>query len=138
LASAAGLACQRGIVVDRLLQTSAPHIHAIGDCAEVAGLSLPFVLPIMQQVRALARSLTGTPTEVRYPAMPVMVKTPALPTVVAPPAPGTDGQWAVDESAPHGLEARFCAPDGSLRGFALLGSATARKQALTAQLPATL
>lgn len=138
LASAAGLACQRGIVVDRLLQTSAPHIHAIGDCAEVAGLSLPFVLPIMQQVRALARSLTGTPTEVRYPAMPVMVKTPALPTVVAPPAPGTEGQWVVDASAPHGLEARFCAADGSLRGFALLGSATARKQALTAQLPATL
>jgi 3-phenylpropionate/trans-cinnamate dioxygenase ferredoxin reductase subunit len=33
LAKAAGLACDRGIVVDALLRTSDPDIYAIGDCA---------------------------------------------------------------------------------------------------------
>lgn len=137
IAAAAGLATQRGIVVDRRLAASAPHVYAIGDCADVDGLSLPFVMPIMQQVRALAQTLVGTPTDVRYPAMPVLVKTPAAPTVVAPPAAGTDGAWQVADDR-DGLTARFVAADGSLRGFALLGSATGGKQALAAQLPATL
>ena len=35
LAQAAGLAVQRGIVTDRRLATSAPHVYALGDCAEV-------------------------------------------------------------------------------------------------------
>jgi len=33
LAAAAGLACDRGIVVDELLRTADPNIYAIGDCA---------------------------------------------------------------------------------------------------------
>jgi 3-phenylpropionate/trans-cinnamate dioxygenase ferredoxin reductase subunit len=33
LASAAGIACDRGIVVDAQLRTADPHIYAIGDCA---------------------------------------------------------------------------------------------------------
>ena len=137
IAAAAGLATQRGIVVDRRLATSAPNVYAIGDCAEVDGLSLPFVMPIMQQARALAQTLSGTPADVRYPAMPVVVKTPAVPAVVAPPTIGTDGTWQVDSDR-DGLTARFIAQNGSLRGFAVLGSATAGKQALTAQLPPTL
>src|SRR6185369_11269370 len=49
LAQAAGLAVNRGIVTDRWLRTSAPHVHAVGDCAEVVGHTLPFVLPLMAQ-----------------------------------------------------------------------------------------
>jgi rubredoxin---NAD+ reductase len=36
------------------LETNQPHIYAVGDCAEVNGLLLPYVMPIMQQARALA------------------------------------------------------------------------------------
>ena len=32
LARAAGIACDRGIVADTRLATSAPHVHALGDC----------------------------------------------------------------------------------------------------------
>lgn len=137
LAEAAGLKVGRGVVTDYQLMSSAQGVFAIGDCAEVAGLSLPFVMPIMQQVRALARTLTGTPTAVSYPAMPVLVKTPALPTVVAPPPAGVAGEWAVMQ-AEGGLEALFLGPDGKASGFALLGTATRRKQALAAELPAWL
>ncbi|MEJ2687831.1 MAG: FAD-dependent oxidoreductase, partial [Gammaproteobacteria bacterium] len=119
LAQTAGLVTERGIVVDRLLRTSAADVYALGDCAEVAGLVLPFVMPIMHAARALAKTLTGTDTEVRYPAMPVVVKTPALPVVVAPPAADAAGDWQVEADA-GGVRARWLAPDGErLLGFAL-------------------
>ncbi|MGA1327215.1 MAG: NAD(P)/FAD-dependent oxidoreductase [Rubrivivax sp.] len=137
LARAAGLAVQRGIVVDRRLSTSVAHIHAIGDCAEVEGLNLPYVMPLMAQARALAATLAGTPTPLVYPVMPVTVKTPACPAVVCPPAPGTAGHWQVTQDD-IGCEAVFRDDADRTLGFALLGSATARKAALAAQTPSLL
>ena len=137
LAREAGRAVNRGIVTDRLLATSAPRVHALGDCAEVEGHTLPYVMPIMQQARALAATLAGTPTAVLYPAMPVIVKTPACPTVVCPPPMAVAGEWSVDATA-DALEARFHAVDGTLLGFALMGSATSRRQALAATVPGLL
>lgn len=138
LADAAGIAVNRGIVVDRLLRTSAPDVHALGDCAEVEGHVLPFVMPLMHAARALARTLAGEPTEVRYPAMPVVVKTPAAPLVVAPPAPAAAGFWQCAAGADGSLEASFVDGEGGLLGFALLGGTPAARQALTKRLPAVL
>jgi rubredoxin-NAD+ reductase len=137
LARAAGLAVQRGVVVDRRLATSTPNIHAIGDCAEVEGLNLPYVMPLMAQARALAATLAGTPTPLVYPVMPVTVKTPACPAVVCPPAPGAAGHWQVTQDE-TGCEAVFRDEAEGTLGFALLGSATARKAALAAQTPSLL
>lgn len=136
LARAAGIAVKRGIVTDRFLATSAPDVYALGDCAEVEGLCLPFVMPIMHAARALAKTLGGAPTPVTYPAMPVIVKTPAAPAAVSPPAAESEGQWRID--AGKGVEARFEGADGALLGFALVGSATAARQALAAKLPPVL
>jgi rubredoxin-NAD+ reductase len=90
LAKDAGLATDRGIVVNELLQTSNEHIFALGDCAQygfVAGKIqvLPYVMPVMHASRALASTLAGAPQPVRFPAMPVRVKTPAHPITVASP-----------------------------------------------------
>lgn len=137
LAHAAGIEVNRGIVTNRALATSAPHVFAVGDCAEVVGHNLPYVMPLMQQARALAATLAGTPTPVVYPAMPVMVKTPACPTVVCPPPMAAAGEWRVSRTE-DGCDARFVGPDGSLLGFALLGTATAQKQALAAQVKGLL
>ncbi len=134
LAQAAGIAVNRGVVTDRWLATSAPHVYAVGDTAEILGHNLPYVLPLMQQARALGATLAGTPTPVIYPAMPVTVKTPACPTVVCPPPPDAPGQWTAILS-PDACEALFLGADGQLLGFALLGQATSRRQALAAQVP---
>ena len=137
LANAAGIKTGVGIQVNRHLETSSSNIYSLGDCAEVDGLVLPYVMPIMQAARALAPTLLGQVTALNYPAMPVMVKTPALPTVVSPPAKGADGQWktAVIEG---GIEARFETPDGKLLGFALMGTATSQRATLTKELPPIL
>ena len=137
LAKAAGIATGEGITVNRQLETSAKHVYAIGDCAEVEGLVLPYVMPIMQAARALAPNLLGQATTLSYPAMPVMVKTPALPTIVSPPAKNAVGDWKIN-SVEGGLEARFESSDGKLLGFALLGTATAQRGALTKELPPIL
>lgn len=49
LARHAGLQINRGIVVNSQLQTSDPAIYALGDCAEINGVVLPFLQPIFTQ-----------------------------------------------------------------------------------------
>lgn len=137
LARASGLKVNRGIVVNRLLQTSDIDIHALGDCMEIEGLVMPYVMPIMHAARALGATLGGKPTPVSFPAMPVMVKTPACPTIVSPPAPGAAGEWKV-ESTPDGVKSLFVDASGKLLGFALNGAATAERAKLAPQLPAVL
>ncbi len=137
LARAAGLTVNRGIVVNRQLQTSAADVYALGDCVEVGGQVLPFIMPIMHAARALGPTLAGTPTEVKYPAMPVLVKTPACPTIVSPPAPGAAGEWKIEQSA-DSVKALFVDSAGKLLGFALNGAATAERAKLLPQLPSVL
>lgn len=138
LAESCRLACETGIKVDRTLATSDPDIFALGDCAEVNGLVLPFVMPIMHASRALAKTLASEPTEVKYPAMPVVVKTPACPVVVAPPLPGSEGEWQIERPEPGGTRACFVGSGDQLLGFALTGTASSEKQSLTRRLPAVL
>ena len=137
LAADSGIEVDRGIVTDRFLQTSAADVYALGDCAQVGGLVLPYVMPIIQGARVLGQTLAGAPAELSYAAMPVSVKTPALPVVVCPPLPGVDGEWQV-ESGDDGLRALFSDAQGELRGFALSGDRVAEKAALAARVPAWL
>lgn len=137
LAAAAGIKVNRGIVADRNLATSAPDVYTLGDCAEIEGLVMPYVMPIMHASRALAQTLAGKTTAVSFPAMPVMVKTPACPTIVSPPAIGAAGAWQVEATA-DGVKSLFNSADGKLLGFALNGAATAERAKLAPQLPPVL
>ena len=129
LAAAAGLTVEGGIVVDSMLRTNALDVYALGDCAQVDGQVLPYVLPLMTGARALAKTLTGVPTAVVYPVMPVAVKTPALPLSVVRAPQGIDGEWSYLEPE-GGLEGHFKDREGRLQGFVLGGAATARRAAL--------
>lgn len=137
LAQATGLICERGVLVDERLQTSAPDVYALGDGAQYAqglwgdaaditprgGRTLPFVMPIMSAARALAATLAGQPTPVVFPLMPVAIKTPALPIVVAAPATGVAGQWRMVESGIWHFEDVA----GQRLGFVLAGQQTSRR-----------
>ncbi|MBZ2169257.1 NAD(P)/FAD-dependent oxidoreductase [Marinobacter sp. F4216] len=134
LAKAAGIEVGRGIQVNRALETSAPDVYALGDCAEVDGHVLLYVLPLMACARALARTLTGERTEVRYGVMPVMVKTPCCPTAVAPPPHDAAGDWEIEQDGSN-VKALFRSPEGDLLGFAVTGSYAVEKQALSKEMP---
>ena len=61
----AGIVVNRGIVVDDGLETSAPGVFAIGECAEHRGICYGLVQPGYEQADVLARRLAGE--EARYP-----------------------------------------------------------------------
>ena len=138
LAKHANLDVSRGIVVNNLGQTSNKNIYALGDCAEYLGkFVLPYIMPVMQAARAMAQTLAGKPTEIKFPAMPVSIKTPDCPAVVNPPLPEHEGEWEITADE-NGVKALFKGKDGALLGMALLGEASKERQALTPQLPAMI
>ncbi|WP_321838364.1 NAD(P)/FAD-dependent oxidoreductase [Pseudomonas kulmbachensis] len=137
MAAAAGIQVNRGIEVNRQLQTSHDNIYALGDCAEVDGLSLLYVMPLMSCARALAQTLAGNPTTVSYGAMPITVKTPVCPLVVSPVPRGHEGVWTVEGQGAD-IKALCRDANGRLLGYALTGEAVREKLALNKELPALL
>lgn len=135
VAKTANIETSRGIIANTLMETNQLDIYALGDCAEINGTLLPYVMPLMQQARALAKTLDGQSTNVHYPAMPVAVKTPAAPLTVLPVPVGVDVNWE-NEEFEDGMLSKAIDSTGTLRGFVLLG-ATAGKQrlALTKLVP---
>lgn len=59
LAKSAGLAVNRGIVVDDQLRTDDPAIYALGECAEHRGACYGLVAPLYEMGEVLARTLRG-------------------------------------------------------------------------------
>lgn len=137
MAAAAGIKVNRGIEVDRQLKTSHANIYALGDCAEVDGLNLLYVMPLMSCARALAQTLAGNTTAVSYGAMPITVKTPVCPLVVSPVPRGCEGVWTVEGQGAD-IKALCRDADGKLLGYALTGEAVREKLALNKELPALL
>jgi len=61
LAQSAGVACQRGIIVNRQLATAVPGVSAIGECCEIEGQTFGLVAPCLKQADVLAARLAGEP-----------------------------------------------------------------------------
>jgi rubredoxin---NAD+ reductase len=135
LARSAGLVVNRGIVVDAQLRSSDAAIYALGDCAEIEGRALPYVLPIMHAARALARVLTGEDARVEFPAMPVVVKTPAHPIAVLPIARDAIGAWRVLANG-QGIKLGFFDKQNQLSGFVLTGDYAGERSEMVKQLAA--
>lgn len=135
LARTAGLAVNRGIVVDAQLRSNDAAIYALGDCAEIEGRLLPYVSPIMHAARALAGVLSGENMRVIFPAMPVVVKTPAHPVAILPVARDAAGEWRVLENG-QGIKLGFFDAQNRLRGFALTGDYAVERSEMTRLLAA--
>jgi len=57
LAEAAGIYCQRGIVVSDALQTYDPRIYAVGECVSHRGVAYGLVAPLFEQAKVCANHL---------------------------------------------------------------------------------
>ena len=133
LARSAGLAVNRGIVVDAQLCSNDADIYALGDCAEMEGRVLPYVLPIMHAARVLAQVLAGKDARVEFPAMPVVVKTPAHPVAALPVARDMVGAWRTLANG-HGTKLGFFDAQDRMRGFVLTGEYAAERAAMARQI----
>jgi len=61
LARAAGIECERAILVDDELRTSAPSVWAVGECAEHRGVVYGLWAPLAEQARAAGAAIAGDP-----------------------------------------------------------------------------
>lgn len=133
LAKDAGIVVNRGIAVDDQLRTNDDAIFALGDCAEIEGRVLPFVLPIMHAGRALAKILSNENARVEFPAMPVVIKTPAHPIVVSPVARDAVGAWQTLASG-NGVKMGFFNDANRMLGFVLTGEYALERNEMTKKL----
>ena len=69
IASKAGIVCNRGIVTDGYLRTSAAEVYAAGDCAEVEGNSYGLYNAARQMGSVAGGSVSGAPGGVRNKAL---------------------------------------------------------------------
>lgn len=74
LAKEAGIAVNRGIVVDPQMQTSDPNIYALGECAEVDGACFGLVAPLYDMANVLAARLAGGEATFRPEVTPTRLK----------------------------------------------------------------
>ncbi|TBW38279.1 NAD(P)/FAD-dependent oxidoreductase [Siculibacillus lacustris] len=59
LARAAGLAVERGVVVDDAMRTSDPSVYAVGECVQHRGACYGLVAPLYEMGKVLAANLAG-------------------------------------------------------------------------------
>lgn len=130
LARACGLEVEdgpaAGVVVDGLLRTGDPHIHAIGDCAAPAGAFGRTVLGAWEQAEALALLLTGRGGPYTPGRRVLRPRTPGKDLVVLP-AHGTrppgDGERTVALADPaRGRYARLVLDGDRIREGVVIGS----------------
>lgn len=119
LASAAGLEVGRGVAVDSALRTADPHIHAIGECAEMDGRLFDLPDDIDVSARVLALVLEGQPARMTWRPKMRRPRFGQCPVVLCEP-PALAGEWH-EKATARGVRALFHDMRGDLRGFVLTG-----------------
>jgi assimilatory nitrate reductase electron transfer subunit len=123
LAERAGLAVDRGILVDDRMRTSDRHVFAIGDCAQHGNVLSGLVAPAWEQARVAADVLTGVRPLARYvPRAPVTRLKAAGIDLAAMGAIGErDGEAVTFADPARGTYAKLVIRDDRLAGAILLG-----------------
>jgi nitrite reductase (NADH) large subunit len=124
LARAAGLAVNRGVVVDDRMCTSDPAIFAIGECAEHRGIAYGLVAPIWDMCRTLADVLTGEEATYEGSLLSTRLKVSGVDVFSAGEfAGGEDCEDVVFRDAGRGVYKRLVIRDGKLVGAVMFGDA---------------
>jgi nitrite reductase (NADH) large subunit len=122
LARDAGIAVNRGIVVDDALETNTAGVHAIGECAEHRGICYGLVEPAYEQARVLADRLVGR--DARYPGsvLSTNLKVSGVNVFSAGNFIGAEGADEIVLCDPGiGVYKKFVIADGRLAGAVLFG-----------------
>jgi nitrite reductase (NADH) large subunit len=122
LAKDAGISVNRGIVVDDTLQTGAPGIFALGECAEHRGICYGLVEPAYEQASVLARHLAGKPAAYEGSVVATNLKVSGVSVFSAGDFIGAEGTEAIVlNDASGGTYKKLVISAGRLTGAALVG-----------------
>jgi nitrite reductase (NADH) large subunit len=122
LAKDAGIAVGRGIVVDDHLQTAAPEISALGECAEHRGICYGLVEPAYEQARVLAQHLAGKTAAYGGSVVSTNLKVSGVSVFSAGDFVGAEGSETILLSdVRHGTYKKLVISEGRLAGAVLVG-----------------
>jgi nitrite reductase (NADH) large subunit len=122
LAREAGIPVNRGIVVDDVMQTGAPDVFAIGECAEHRGTCYGLVEPAYEQARVLARHLAGEEVSYSGSVVATNLKVSGVSVFSAGDFMGADGSESIVLSdLNHGTYKKLMIAEGRLTGAVLIG-----------------
>ncbi|MFL6669734.1 MAG: NAD(P)/FAD-dependent oxidoreductase, partial [Burkholderia ambifaria] len=122
LAKEAGIPVNRGIVVDDHMQTGAPDVFAIGECAEHRGICYGLVEPAYEQARVLARHLAGDAVSYGGSVVATNLKVSGVSVFSAGDFMGADGSESIVLSdINHGTYKKLVIAEGRLTGAVLIG-----------------
>ena len=125
LATEAGIPVKRGIVVDDVMQTGAPDIFALGECAEHRGVCYGLVEPAYEQARVLAQHLAGGATGYGGSVLSTNLKVSGVGVFSAGDFMGSPGCEAIVLSdIRHGTYKKLVISEGRLTGAVLVGDTT--------------
>ena len=122
LAKEAGIAVNRGIVVNDEMQTASPDIYALGECAEHRGTCYGLVEPAYEQARVLARHLAGSDASYSGSIVATNLKVSGVSVFSAGDFVGTEGsETIVLSDLNYGTYKKLVVADGRLTGAVLIG-----------------
>jgi nitrite reductase (NADH) large subunit len=122
LAKDAGLSVNRGVVVDDRLQTDAPDIFAIGECAEHRGICYGLVEPAYEQAKVLARHLAGGSASYSGSVVATNLKVSGVAVFSAGDFIAADGtETIVLNDSRRGTYKKLVIANGRLTGAVLVG-----------------
>jgi nitrite reductase (NADH) large subunit len=122
LARDAGIAVNRGIVVDDRMQTGTPGIFALGECAEHRGICYGLVEPAYEQARVLARHLAGAAAQYNGSVVATNLKVSGVSVFSAGDFVGAEGSEAIELSdISGGTYKKLVISQGCLTGAVLIG-----------------
>jgi nitrite reductase (NADH) large subunit len=122
LAKEAGLAVNRGVVIDDHLQTSAENIFALGECAEHRGIAYGLVEPAYEQANVLARHLSGRDAAYQGSVVATNLKVSGVSVFSAGDFLGSNGSESILLSdVGRGTYKKLVIADGRLTGAVLIG-----------------
>ena len=122
LAKNAGIAVGRGIMVDDHLQTAAPEIFALGECAEHRGICYGLVEPAYEQARVLAQHLAGKTAAYGGSVVATNLKVSGVSVFSAGDFIGAEGSETILlNDVRHGTYKKLVISEGRLAGAVLVG-----------------
>lgn len=122
LAKDAGIAVNRGIVVNDEMQTGSPDIYALGECAEHRGTCYGLVEPAYEQARVLARYLSGRPAAYQGSVVSTNLKVSGVSVFSAGDFMGGEGSESlVLSDRRRGTYKKLVIAEGRLTGALLIG-----------------